>query len=94
MNMPAVQEDTLVSAAARAAQNAAEHLLSLQHSSGYWCAELTADSTLESDYILLQLWMHPPEGGVWNPPTRLLVDKAVRSILDRQLPDGGFNIYA
>jgi squalene-hopene/tetraprenyl-beta-curcumene cyclase len=94
MNMPAVQQDTLVSSAARAAQNAAEHLLSLQHSSGYWCAELTADSTLESDYILLQLWMHPPEGGVWNPPTRLLVDKAVRSILDRQLPDGGFNIYA
>jgi squalene-hopene/tetraprenyl-beta-curcumene cyclase len=94
MNMPAVQQETLVSSAARAAQRAAEHLLSLQDSSGYWCAELTADSTLESDYILLQLWMHPPEGGVWNPPTRALIDKAMRSILDRQLPDGGFNIYA
>jgi squalene-hopene/tetraprenyl-beta-curcumene cyclase len=34
------------------------------------------------------------EGGVWNPPTRALIDKAVRSILARQLPDGGFNIYA
>ena len=22
--------------------------------------ELTADTTLESDYILLQLWLHPP----------------------------------
>ncbi len=30
---------------------------------------------------------------MWNPPTRALVDKAVRSILARQLPDGGFNIY-
>ena len=29
---------------------------------GYWCAELTADTTLESDYILLQLWLHPPRG--------------------------------
>ncbi len=38
----------------------AEHLLSLQHPDGYWCALLTADTTLESDYILLQLWMHPP----------------------------------
>src|SRR6185312_13406745 len=27
------------------------------------------------------------------PETRPLIDKAVRSILDRQLPDGGFNIY-
>ena len=55
--------------------------------------ELTADSTLESDYILLQLWLHPPEGGVWNPPTRHLIDRAVEVILARQLPDGGFSIY-
>jgi squalene-hopene/tetraprenyl-beta-curcumene cyclase len=55
--------------------------------------ELTADSTLESDYILLQLWLHPPEGGVWNPPTRHLIDRAVEAILARQLPDGGFSIY-
>jgi squalene-hopene/tetraprenyl-beta-curcumene cyclase len=27
-------------------------------------------------------------------PSRPLIDKAVRSILARQLPDGGFNIYA
>jgi hypothetical protein len=65
----------------------------LQDPEGYWCADLTADTTLESDYILLQLWMHPPEAGVWNPPTRAFIDKAVRSILARQLPDGGFNIY-
>jgi squalene-hopene/tetraprenyl-beta-curcumene cyclase len=31
--------------------------------------------------------------GVWNPPNRPLVDKAVRSIVKKQLPDGGFNIY-
>ncbi|MFN7993612.1 MAG: squalene--hopene cyclase [Bryobacteraceae bacterium] len=85
--------ETLASAAARSARLGADYLLSLQDPSGYWCAELTADSTLESDYILTQLWMYPPENGVWNPPTRPLIEKAVRAILDRQLPDGGFNIY-
>ncbi len=28
---------------------------------GFWCGELTADTTLESDYILLQLWLHQPD---------------------------------
>src|SRR5262249_8665043 len=60
---------------------------------GFWWAELTADTTLESDYILLQLWMHPPERGVWNPQNRDQIDKAAASILSRQLPDGGFNVY-
>ena len=34
------------------------------------------------------------EGSVWDPPSRPRIAKAVRSILERQLPDGGFNIYA
>jgi squalene-hopene/tetraprenyl-beta-curcumene cyclase len=76
-----------------AIHNAAEALLQLQEPSGHWCAELTADSSLESDYILLQLWLYPPEGASWNPPTRGRVDRACRSILARQLPDGGFNLY-
>jgi squalene-hopene/tetraprenyl-beta-curcumene cyclase len=85
--------ERLATAAAEGARRAAEHLLGLQHEDGYWWGELTADTTLESDFILLQLWLHPPVGGVWNPPTRELVERAVRSILARQLPDGGFNIY-
>src|SRR5437660_8692934 len=84
---------TLTGAVARAQRLAAQHLLQLQHADGYWCAELTADTTLESDFILLQLWLHPPQGGVWDPPTRPLIGKAVQAILARQLPDGGFNIY-
>jgi len=92
---PAFQaQETLAETAARAARRTADHLLSLQQHAGYWCAELTADTTLESDYILLQLWLYPPRGGAWDPPTRALVHKAVASILDRQLPDGGFNIYS
>ncbi len=90
---PSVQLDALVAEASRGMRSAAEALLAMQRPQGYWWGELTADTTLESDYILLQLWMYPPVDGAWNPPTRPLIDKAVRSILERQLPDGGFNIY-
>jgi len=85
--------DTHVAACAEAQRRAVNHLLGLQKPEGYWWADLTADTTLESDFILLELWRNPPEGGVWNPPNRARIDRAVRSILDRQLPDGGFNIY-
>jgi squalene-hopene/tetraprenyl-beta-curcumene cyclase len=79
---------------AQAAQASLEALLSLQTPEGYWCGELTADSTLESDYILLQLWLHPPEpGGEWHPPSRVRIDKAVAAILGRQQGDGGWWIY-
>ena len=82
----------LEAAASQAMRRAARYLAGLQRSDGHWCAELTADTTLESDYILFQLWLHPVENGLWNPPNRAQIDKAVRSILERQLPDGGFNI--
>ena len=85
--------ESLVRAIPAALQRAAANLVARQDARGYWCGELTADTTLESDYILLQLWMHPPVDGVWNPPTMPLVQKAAQSILSRQLPDGGFNIY-
>ncbi len=85
--------ENLVDGALRAAKRATEYLTGIQFEEGYWWAELTADTTLESDYILVQLWLYPPVNGVWNPPTRSLVDKAAQSILARQLPDGGFNIF-
>ena len=68
--------DTRAAALHSAVQRAASRLLAQQDREGFWWAELTADTTLESDYILLQLWMHPPQGGVWNPPTREFIDKA------------------
>ena len=77
----------------QALRRGSEHLLGLQQEPGYWWGELTSDTTLESDYILLQLWLHPPQEKDWNPPNRRQIDRAVRSILARQLPDGGFNIH-
>ncbi len=72
------------------------YLLSLQRPEGYWWGDLTADTTLESDYILLLLWLHPPADGqlAWAPPCVDRVRKAVAGILARQLPDGGFSIYS
>src|SRR5271156_6902167 len=85
--------DALISACSQTLRQGVNFLLGKQHRDGYWWADLTADTTLESDYVLLQLWLHPPVNGVWNPPTRALIDQAAESILQRQLPDGGFNIY-
>lgn len=76
-----------------ALQTSSEALAGMQTREGYWCAELTADSTLESDYILLQLWLHPPVNGVWDPPSKARIDKACKSIRERQLADGGWNIF-
>lgn len=93
MSTPTPVVDSLRDETSEALRRATEKLLSLQHKAGYWAGLLTADTTLESDYIFLQLWKYPPEGPSWNPPNRARIDKCVESILRRQLPDGGFNIY-
>ncbi|MGD0500447.1 MAG: squalene--hopene cyclase [Bryobacteraceae bacterium] len=94
MNAPPQVGAALETAAQSAMERVALRLAELQKPEGNWCAELTADTTLESDYVLFQLWLYPPRNGRWEPETRALVDKAARSILERQLPDGGFGIYA
>ncbi|GAB4360440.1 MAG: squalene--hopene cyclase [Bryobacter sp.] len=92
--MPQLQlAQPLVADCVQAVKSAAENLLRRQHREGYWWEDLTADTTLESDYILFELWLHKPVNGVWNPPNREAIARAVTSILSRQLPDGGFNIY-
>jgi squalene-hopene/tetraprenyl-beta-curcumene cyclase len=93
MSAPVQVGSSLDSAAREAMRRAASYLSGLQSRDGHWCAELTADTTLESDYILFQLWLYPPVAGKWKPETASKIERAVRSILARQLPDGGFNIY-
>ena len=78
---------------AQSTEAAALKLLEWQTPEGYWCGNLTADTTLESDYLLLRLWLYPPVDGVWQDAQHPRVRKAVRSILNRQLPDGGWCIY-
>ena len=76
-----------------AVRAAADCLLGRQSPNGWWVGELEADTSLESDYILLQLWLYPPQAGTWQPPTADRIGRAARYILSRQLPDGGWNIY-
>ena len=85
--------ESLNFAVADAIKKAAKSLLGRRTNEGYWWADLRADTTLESDYILMELWLHPPVEGIWSPPSRDRVERAVRAILSRQLEDGGFNIY-
>ncbi len=68
-------------------------LADLQKPDGHWVGDLLADTTLASDYILLQLWLYPPEENGWNPPTLARVKRTAQAILEQQLPGGGFNIY-
>ncbi|MCS7314336.1 MAG: squalene--hopene cyclase [Bryobacterales bacterium] len=94
MNPAASAARVLANAAAEAHARGVGSLLARQHESGYWHGELFGgDTTLESDFILLELWQYPPVHGRWDPPSRPRIEKAVASILARQLPDGGFSIY-
>src|SRR5580700_4581822 len=73
---------TRVSAAITAAR---KYLFSQQHEEGYWCGELEADTTLESDYILLHTLL-----GTGNQER---FQKAANWILRHQNEDGGWSIY-
>src|SRR5246127_2577162 len=60
---------------------ARKYLFSQQHEDGYWCGELEADTTLESDYILLHTLLGTGDA------TRFA--KAACYILNHQNADGG-----
>jgi squalene-hopene/tetraprenyl-beta-curcumene cyclase len=87
------ERQSLRDASRAAVARSAELMLELQTDAGYWCGELLADVSLEADYVLLELWLHPPEHGVWNPPTKGRLEKACRRILSQQMADGGWWIY-
>jgi squalene-hopene/tetraprenyl-beta-curcumene cyclase len=78
--------DDLASRVSAALDGARKRLFALQHEDGYWCGELEADTTLESDYILLHALL-----GTGNPQR---FEKAARYILKHQNQDGGWSIYA
>ena len=78
--------DDLASRVSAALDGARKRLFALQHEDGYWCGELEADTTLESDYILLHALL-----GTGNPER---FEKAARYILEHQNGDGGWSIYA
>ncbi len=60
-------------------------LLSSQAPDGHWVGELEADTTITSEYLFLTHLLDRVD--------REREAKAVRYILSRQLPDGGWNLY-
>lgn len=69
-----------------AVSSAQQYLLSLQDPSGYWCGELEADTTLESDTLKLDFFL--------GRQTDERNQKLTAYILSKQLPDDGWNIFA
>jgi len=76
----------LASRVAVAVEAASKWLFTQQHEEGYWCGELEADTTLESDYILLHTLLGTGSAERFQ--------KAARYILQHQNEDGGWSIYA
>jgi squalene-hopene/tetraprenyl-beta-curcumene cyclase len=67
-------------------EKARNYLFSQQHADGYWCGELEADTTLESDYITIHTLL-----GTGN---RSRMERAVPEIVRHQNEDGGWPIYS
>src|ERR1700690_1332397 len=61
-------------------------LFSQRPPDGYWCGELEADTTLESDYIMV----HPLLG----TGDERRMKRSVTEILRKQNEDGGWSIFA
>jgi squalene-hopene/tetraprenyl-beta-curcumene cyclase len=68
-----------------AIQVAREYLFSTQDAEGYWCGELEADTTLESDYIFLHTLLGTRDEERFQ--------KAIREIARHQNEDGGWPIF-
>ncbi len=67
-------------------EKARDYLFGQQHEDGYWCGELEADTTLESDYIAIHTLL-----GTGN---KQRMERAVPEIIRHQNEDGGWPIYA
>ena len=77
--------DDIASRVAAAVDGARRILVSQQEPEGFWCGELEADSTLESDYILLHTLLGTRD--------EVRLQKTAREIVRHQNEDGGWPIY-
>jgi squalene-hopene/tetraprenyl-beta-curcumene cyclase len=82
---PRLESEQTEARVQRAVERAARHLLNAQEREGYWWAELEADTTLESDYIP---YLHVLGRGKSDK-----IPKLAKYVRERQLPDGGWNIF-
>jgi squalene-hopene/tetraprenyl-beta-curcumene cyclase len=69
----------------QAIDSSRELLFSQQHPDGYWCGELEADTTLESDYIMLHTLLGTGDAG--------RMQRTITEILRHQEKDGGWSTF-
>ena len=62
-----------------------DHLLSLQHDDGHWCAELQGDTILESEYILLLAFLGRGQS--------VRAQEAAAYMLAQQSAHGGWSMF-
>jgi squalene-hopene/tetraprenyl-beta-curcumene cyclase len=67
-------------------EKARDYLFAQQHKDGYWCGELEADTTLESDYIAIHTLL--------GTGKRSRMERAIPEIIRHQNADGGWPIFA
>ncbi len=83
---PGTQAGGQLDALEEALRRSQSWFLARQHTTeGYWVAELEADSTLTSEYLMLRRFL-----GLVDPERE---EKAVRYLTSAQLADGGWPIY-
>ena len=68
-----------------AMESARKYLFSTQHEDGYWCGELEADTTLESEYIIMHRLLGTGDENKFQ--------KGCLWMLDHQNEDGGWPIF-
>lgn len=78
-------EPGLASKVETAIKRSQAYLKGLQKKEGYWIGELIVDTTVACDLMLYMYW----SGNIDYAKQ----SKIVKHCLDRQLPDGGWNIY-
>jgi squalene-hopene/tetraprenyl-beta-curcumene cyclase len=78
--------DDMLGRVAFGIEKARNYLFAQQHEDGYWCGELEADTTLESDYIAIHTLLGTGNHG--------RMERAVPEIIRHQNEDGGWPIYS
>lgn len=83
--METLGNESQVKEVEQAIARARQWLWSQQHADGYWVAELEGDSILQSETILLLVFLGREESD--------LIRRCARRLIETQLPDGGWAMY-
>ena len=82
---PSIDKASVLARLAPGVARTRDHLLSLQHPDGHWCAELQGDTILESEYILLLAFLGQGQSE--------RAKECAAYMLDQQCDHGGWAMF-